>query len=230
MTAAGGGNPADIISGTYFEAELAQRLLRALDAARYGGLSPTWRDELRLLQQGQHAMSDAERLAVEEIRLMPQAAWEPGHARSWRAALDSWYFTARDMLTRQHVARLNNAVSLIAGPNRMLTNAATLRNFGVGTADPVLDRLLSDVVRNEQTNDNSRRTYEAIHVHDRDRLTASYLGGLAGRGATDFDWLQWYRERVESWPADHPAKSRADIEVRGTSFRTLMERLPEYWL
>lgn len=219
----------DQIGGNYFNAELSNRLLKALSAARFGTLAPDWREELQLHHTGQHVMSDAERLAVEEIRMMPPAAWEPGHSTGWRESLDAWYVCSRDMLTRKYAASLHGTIGTIGSPDSRLLHAVRVRHAGVDNGRGLDDLLVNVIVSAEQTADRFRRTYEGVYIQERDGFTASYLAGLSGRGATDIDWLQWYAQRVADWPADNPGKSRGAMEIRDPSFKSLHERLPDYW-
>lgn len=224
-----GASAPDQLGGNYYNAELSNRLLKALSAARFGTLAPDWRDELQLQHTGQHFMGDAEKLAVEEIRLMPPAPWEPGHSPGWRESLDAWYVCSRDMLTRKHTAHLRSVIAMVGSPDSRLLHAVRVRQAGVDTGRKLDHLLVNDLVSAEQAGDKLRRTFEAVYVQERDGFTASYLAGLAGRGATEIDWLQWYAQRVDDWPADTPGKSRGDIETRDPSFKSLHERLPEYW-
>lgn len=220
---------ADQLGGNYFNAELSNRLLKALSAARFGNLTTSWRDELQLQHTGQHFMGDAEKLAVEEIRLMPPAAWEPGHSPGWRESLDAWYVCSRDMLTRKYAAFLRGVITTVGSPDARLLHAVRVRHARLDSGRNLDDLLINDLASAEQIADKHRRTFDGAYVQERDGFTASYLAGLAGRGATEIDWLQWYAQRVDSWPADTPGKSRGVIETRELSFKLLHERLPEYW-
>lgn len=64
-----------------------QALRQILALARNGALKPDWRDTLDTPQRSATAhriYTDGDLLAIEDLRQMDYAAWEPGHASSWR--------------------------------------------------------------------------------------------------------------------------------------------------
>ena len=86
-------------------------LLETLGKARQGTLATSWRDDLRPPEYGMPAdriYTDADLLAIEEIRHMDLAAWEPSEAASWRHALDAWIRLPRrpDREPREHRPQL----------------------------------------------------------------------------------------------------------------------------
>jgi hypothetical protein len=74
-------------------ARSATSTLRAILAhARAGRLDPQWRDALHAppTTVPTHEMySDADQLAVEELKDYPEVPWEPHRGRSWRESLDA---------------------------------------------------------------------------------------------------------------------------------------------
>lgn len=221
--------PNDKVSGIYFGLSMSERMLKVLDAARMGSLAASWRDDLQLRQQQSGAVSDAERLAVEEIRMLPVEPWEPGHATSWRQALNTWYAASRKHLADQTAAHMRIMADQVSSGHRIFTTALAVSR--VTGDDRTLDQLNGPLAAADQTGDRSRGTREELYIQARDRLTASYLAGLASQGeAGDIDWMQWFKNRVASWTTNYVDTRRADIEINSTSFRSLMERLPQYWV
>ena len=73
--------------------------------ARAGRLDPHWRDALHLppvAVRGHEMYSDADQLAIAELKDYPEAPWEPHRGRSWRHSLDAWYTAARGALHEHH--------------------------------------------------------------------------------------------------------------------------------
>jgi hypothetical protein len=69
-----------------------------LDHARGGDLDPGWRDTLAppttpVATDVEHAEQ-----AVNDLRTLSVAAWEPGAAGDWRTALDAWYLARRELI------------------------------------------------------------------------------------------------------------------------------------
>ena len=53
---------------------------------------------------GAHQMyTDSDRLAVDEVRELPPAAWEPNSEASWRDAVSAWYAAARGVIHEEYV-------------------------------------------------------------------------------------------------------------------------------
>lgn len=74
-----------------------------LSRARIGVLQPNWRDTLNdhRARPSERTLRDADDLAVREVEMTPEAAWEPHVASGdWRQALSSWA-TAAHQLVRQ---------------------------------------------------------------------------------------------------------------------------------
>lgn len=219
------------VGGTYFNALSASLIEDILGRARNGTLTVTWRDEVCLpIGAGGHTggavYSDAEQLALHAIREMPSAAWEPGRGLGWREALSAWYVDSRNVAmqrysgaTRQLLDREELAVKSLAGILRV-------RSVAPG-GQQLWDRVVLD--NNAEMNDRSRILQANLFIQARDRLTASYLAGLAA-GGDDVDWQAWFTKRVSTWPADSPATRRARVELAGPSFCTSMQRLPQYWI
>lgn len=210
-------------SGHYLEGAQAARLLQVLDHARHGTLSATWRDELLPANDTDH-----ERLLVEELRLNPYAPWEPGHAQHWREALDSWYVASRTALTAKFVWTSRCITTTVGGPDGVL-RSALLTSSVPGVGIDVAEQLMMVAAPLDQQADKSRMIHEEGFVQERDRLTVAYLAPLSTRGEIGLDWLDWYRQRTESWPRIHINGPRQKMELRDPSFKAVMERLPSYW-
>ena len=193
-------------SGHYLEGAQAARLLKVLDAARYGMLSATWRDELLPAND-----TDPERLLIEELRLNPYAPWEPGHAQHWREALDSWYVASRTALTAKFVWTSRSITTTVGGPDGLL-RSALLTSSVPGVRIDVAEQFMTTVAALDQQADKSRMIHEEAFVQERDRLTAAYLAPLSTRGEISLDWLDWYRQRVEAWPKIHLNGPRQSME------------------
>lgn len=71
-----------------------------LDQARWGQLSQGWRSELGAPGRPPATSSlytDGDWLAIEELRMLPPAKWEPAESVSWRESLEDWYLDSRDV-------------------------------------------------------------------------------------------------------------------------------------
>lgn len=203
-----------------------------LERARLGTLSVAWREELQLPGGVAHTeggiFGDAEVLVMNQIRERPYAAWEPGHARGWRDALMAWYVDSRTLVTqryvdvtRQHVDRLQLEMGLLFSGQRVST---------LPGGEGFWARLGEQTRIKDQMSDRSCRMQADLFTQARDRLTASYMAGLAA-GGDDVDWLSWFEEQVSHWSAEMPGTSRAKLELGNgrKSFHAWMQRLPEYW-
>ena len=70
-----------------------------LDKARAGDLTTDWRDNLTTPTPPMPADADSAAQALDELRALAPAPWEPNAARGdWRAALDAWYLTRREII------------------------------------------------------------------------------------------------------------------------------------
>lgn len=217
------------IGGVYLNAVSLALLDKALEQARSGRLTPTWRDELQPPATGMPAgavFNDAGKLAVEEVRQMPYAAWEPGHSPGWREALEAWYIDSRSVLTQGYTNTTRQMAATISSLDKVVSQS--VRRAGTGGSESV-DMMLASMASSEDAADRLRVSHACLYIQARDRLTASYLAGLVA-GGDDVDWIGWFKQRVARWPSEAAAGTRrAQIELGGPIFSQLMQRLPTYW-
>jgi len=157
---------------------------------------------------------------------MPYAAWEPEHAPDWHRALDAWYVDSRGLLTQSYADNTRRLIANISDCDRFVSTGVRSRG---STGESLFVRLLTSAVSTEDFADQARNLLEQIHIHARDRLTASYLAGLAA-GGQDIDWIEWFKTRIARWPPDQPGTRRAKTEFNHPAFREKLERLPTYWI
>jgi len=194
-----------------------QTLGKALTDAREGRLTVDWRDRLTTPYDNPEP---AVVLAVEEIREMPLAAWEPGHAPDWRRALDAWYATGRVVLASRYSHRTQSTLKLVEMTARNLTHV-------LHPTQPLEEYLRTTVDKIDESSDSTLGKQYDGYVRDRDILRADYLSGLCA-GGQDHDWIGWLRARVETWREKQVADAYR-LRMSTSSFRTVKERLPEYW-
>ena len=118
-----------------------QALRQILAVARNGALKPDWRDTLDTPQRSataHHIYTDGDLLAIEDLRQMDYAAWEPGHASSWRDALSAWYSAARQALHEDRALALQLQVTSTQDRDKTLASALRLRSQGVNAVDELL--------------------------------------------------------------------------------------------
>jgi hypothetical protein len=211
---------------------IRSQILRAtLDRARKGTLTTSWRDDLQPSIDSIPARpisTDPDHLAIEEIRQMPRAAWEPGHSRNWRDALDSWYLAYRAVLIDQAVTNQQNLGRILQSRTKALNSRyqGRLRHFATATVS------LAEEVRGTLSDfdryiDLSRRQFDDLYIARRDRLGASYLAGRAA-GGDDTGWADWFEARIAKWNNSQAAEvTRA--QIASPDFRAEFERLPAYW-
>lgn len=121
-------------------------LLETLGKARQGTLATSWRDDLRPPEYGMPAdriYTDADLLAIEEIRHMYLAAWEPSEAASWRHALDAWYLAYRAVLIENRVSTDRNFGRIL----QTRTQTLTIMYLGSLRNSPALTTTLADEIR-----------------------------------------------------------------------------------
>ena len=61
----------------------------------------------------------------------------------------------------------------------------------------------------------------------RDELGASYRAGLRA-GDDDVDWLTWYRDHINRWPAG-TMKDIVTARLDSPDYQKHMQTLPDYW-
>jgi hypothetical protein len=70
-----------------------------LDNARAGDLTADWRNSLTAPTPPTPADADIAAQALDDLRALPAAPWEPNTAGGdWRAALDAWYLARREII------------------------------------------------------------------------------------------------------------------------------------
>ena len=145
-----------------------QTLGKALTDAREGRLTVDWRDHLTTPCENPEP---AVVLAVEEVRQMPIAAWEPGHAPDWRQALDAWYATARVVLASRYSNRTQSTLKLVEMTARNLTHV-------LHPTQPLEEYLRTTVDQIDENSDSTLQKQYEGYVRDRDIMRADYLSGL----------------------------------------------------
>lgn len=193
-------------------------LEKTLQKARDGVLAPNWRETLHKDPSISHTYNhDVHTLVLADILESPPAPWEPGHAPDWATALTSWYVTARSVLAEsRHLHMVNQANTLKVSGQNVGAHICTSTSAAGMVASLAAGDDLSD-----KTIQQTHETYIAC----RDRLTASYLAGLAAGGSRDpFDWKAWLEARMETWTNEMLIKStRLYLQA------SLLQRLPSYW-
>jgi hypothetical protein len=224
-------DPRNDAAREHYDRTRNQILLETLEKARQGTLAESWRADLQPPEYGMPAdriYTDADMLAIEEIRHMDVAAWEPGQVAGWRHALDAWYLAYRGVLIEYTVSTDRNFGRIL----QTRTQTLTTKYLGILRSSPALTSTLADEVRGTLSDldgnmDRSRRQFDDSYIVQRDRLGASYLAGLAA-GGDDNDWVQWLQARITAWNNSQAAEAtRAQLEK--PEFRTEMQRLPTYW-
>ncbi|SLJ81171.1 hypothetical protein [Mycobacteroides abscessus] len=191
-------------------------LERALEAARGGSLTLNWREQLT---SPAGCQPDVAMFALEEVRQMPVAAWEPAATADWEEALGSWFATTRALLVQDYIHKS-------AQQHRSLETRSTL----FLRPDVFHDGRLADMVRKEDAasdiaTDNLIRRQSTLYIVARDRACASYLAGLAAGGQPN-DWVGWFSQRIDTWDSPEIVKSnRMQLDWISRNW----EQLPLYW-
>ncbi|VEG41070.1 Uncharacterised protein [Mycolicibacterium flavescens] len=197
-------------------------LIRALQQARDGILSPQWRDTLE--ENG--ALADAPDFqgvhgaVIATIQAMPLAAWEPGVNSETRSALDRWYHDASDELGKSYEHRLRTHARTAA--IGIQVQNLKLLSCSLRAQDPA-PALRMDVPIVDDVQGKALRELESEFIVKRDTLLASYLAALATTGM-EVDWRSWFEERIASWE-DRTAADLARISLHARVF----EQIPAYW-
>lgn len=214
----------DFMAAAQFNALRNKMLSDALNLARHGHLAAGWRDTLTApIPQGwarSPIQAGAEATAIEALRQMPIAPWEPGSDSDWRTALGSWYGQARQVLTDTHLESCRSHLE----QQRL---AESVIGYKVAKA-PTAEVLAAEVLDPENRRMQHFAEIQSHFVAKRDRLTAEYLGGLAA-GGLDVDWLGWYKARIDTWAPDHVITTAARALVNGPTFPAMAQQLPSYW-
>ena len=165
--------------------------------------------------------TDADRLAVDEVRELPPAAWEPNSEASWRDAVSAWYAAARGVIHEEYVMTAEIRLAGRSAREQSLATAFRLPH------SPEREHLIQTIHDTEMTYDNTDRALLATNICERDNLGASYRAGLAAGGEA-IDWVAWYLERIAAWPDPRmaaPARARLD----DPTFCAEVQTLPAYW-
>jgi len=221
-------DPLNEAARRHYGSSRSQILRQILDSARQGTLTTSWRDTLQPPTYSLPAhliYTDSDLLAVEEIREMAPAAWEPGHVASWREALDAWYLAYRAVLIDQAVSTQQNLVRSLQTRTTILTTKYQGIARRTTTLAEDLRTTLSDFDHNS---DLARRQFDDFYIAQRDRLGASYLAGLAA-GGDDASWVEWFEARVAKWN-NAQAAAVARAQIASPTIRAELERLPAYWI
>lgn len=207
---------------------------RVLSQARHGVLEYGWRETvgdtetaMRLYtvrpRSPEQSGRDAEALAVYEVAMTSEAAWEPYAAGGdWRRALASWAGAMHELTRHQH--RTKRWLSELGGPlNTRPTPGALAAPIGDLAALTRLDTVLE--------------------AREHDAIEASYRAGLAAGGEAG-DWRSWYRTRIrETWSTADDSTYRLHYSVdrllaaldsgnawvTGADHVTITEHLPDAW-
>lgn len=128
----------------------------ALERAREGSLDPTWRDRLPLFNVSlpPGAPSEGFEMAIEKIRRMPYAAWEPDHAPDWLTALGVWYIDSRSLLTQSYTANMHQLAATMVTANHILSH--DLQHPACDDQSTLLSHLLASEVSINEKADSAR--------------------------------------------------------------------------
>lgn len=215
------------VTQTQYHATRITQLGTVLRRAREGSLDPNWREQLQPPQyttQPHQIYSDADTLAIHDLRELPTAAWEPYVAGGdWRRALNEWYAAS--------LGNLNDALDLQAETHRA-ARRTRFRHLAHLYQMPALtaaqQRALVDKHHALQPIVDEARIGELqAEVRDRDYLHAWYHAGLAA-GGDPVDWVSWFTACIDRWHnANMATVARNQLET--TDFRAEYESLPHYW-
>ena len=206
-----------------------QMLRGVLALARRGALRPDWRDRLQPPQRStttHHIYTDGDVLAVAELRQREYAAWEPGQASNWRDALTSWYLASRVALHDDRALPAEIQIETVKTRDQTPAHALEMRVKGVNAVD-ALDRLEVALDSSDVSTDSTTRTTHELYIAARDELGASYRAGLRA-GGDDVDWVGWYRDHINRWPAG-TMREVAAARLEAADYQQQMETLPGNW-
>lgn len=159
---------------------------------------------------------------------MPPQPWEPGQARDWREALDSWFSVSRWMAATVFSYRQHQMLQLMA------TAESRLHLHAGGAVDGELDdpdraRLAWERLGGQHLSSIDTMLLRALttYTQHRDRTTTAYLGGLRAGGLPARDWRPWLLQRARSWVDGERAARLLEQEIAVADHP--FDRLPDYW-
>lgn len=190
---------------------------RAVEAARGGSLTLDWRERLTTPAG---CPPDDGVLAIEEVRQMPVAAWEPASAVPWDEALGSWYATTRALLVEDYIQHVTQQHTALESRSRQLLRQQYLPPGGLA------DHVRSEDFGSDIATDRLIRQRANLYIVARDRAGASYLAGLAAGGRPN-DWVGWFSQRIDAW--DDRGIAESNRLQLGWITRN-WEQLPLYWM
>ncbi|MFL0286892.1 hypothetical protein ACJH6J_23995 [Mycobacterium sp. SMC-18] len=194
-----------------------QLLGQALEAARGGTLALDWRDRLT---SPTGCPPDVAALALEEVRQLPVAAWEPAASASWDEALGSWFATTRALLVQDYIQKAAQQ------HHALETRSKIFLHLAPGPSDKFADMVRREEYGSDVATFNLLRQQTNLHIVHRDRACASYLAGLAAGGRPN-DWVAWFSQRIDTWEDRSAAESnRMQLDWITKNW----EQLPLYWL
>jgi hypothetical protein len=200
-------------------------LQSVLVKARAGQLETGWRAALEhpeRISTPEQRRLDTDKVALQEIKELTIARWEPGVATSWRQALDSWFYAIREVVMESMMLWEEMDRVTRQARHRLLMSSlgSDLDHFYTDLVDKIISR--------EPEFDDG--AYGAISrgVIERDRITASYLAGRAA-GGEDTDWVNWFRSRISRWRKSDPAAQWHAAAINRPEYRAKLQQLPTYW-
>jgi hypothetical protein len=212
-------DPSENTGQLSFRLYYGEVLRQALQRARDGLLDPQWRENVA----HSSALSGPDpsgvyASVVTAINEMRTAAWEPGNSPGWRAALDSWYNDSRAALAAHRTITLAQHATLTELGASMSAAARLATWQAVGDT-------IAQISRTDAVNDDTARKSLSTFIVQRDKLTASYMAGLAA-GGVEVDWRTWFEDRINAWDNSVAADGARLVLRQGNSY---LERLPPYW-
>ncbi|SLH40802.1 hypothetical protein [Mycobacteroides abscessus] len=203
----------------------------ALQQARAGQLAGDWRERIAAPQRLEGTAQpylDGDALAVQEIKEMPKALWEPGVARTWREALDAWYLATREMLgsAAQSSIEALKVMRLSGLQGQIMIFRSRNTALSLTGAGGFAEYLSQKDQTEPQIDAHVLRILAGIGEM-RDEIECSYRAGMAA-GGDDIDWAQWMQERLTHWhDLDHVQHWRHRLQ--SGQGHSELEMLPDYW-
>jgi hypothetical protein len=173
-----------------------------LDQARAGDLDPGWRDTLA----PPAAADERAAQAVSDLRTLSVAAWEPGVASDWRAALDAWYLVRREII--------DAAADLYAATQReQRAGLRRVREATMNTGPRIRNALLAQLDSGDRGLNAVTAMHQTLLCTERDYIGAWYRAGLAA-GGEPVDWVGWYSHRLRRRRVGRLASALEGLGVR----------------